>query len=173
MTVKVKNDIIDLLGMKEQMDVIVFDYIDTSKHWSKALKGLSSMLQQVVSHYKSYVKRSNGQPPAANSYWLLFADLSAKLAYFNALVMHELQREKSQIANDLEIENLLLLAGYGLPAIENEENEELLEQIFDLYKKLPIENSKEKAVAFEANVRKNNGNVKEAIAYFHSKWFAG
>ena len=170
MAVKVKNDIMDLLGMKEKMDVIVFDYIDTSKHWAKAFKGLSSMLHQAIDHYKAYVKKHDGQIPAANSYWLLFADLTAKLAYFNALVMHELQNEKDVTINQQELENLVLLAGFGLPAIDDEENEELLKEIFKLYKKLPIANVKKQALEFEKSVRENNGSVKEALQYFHTKW---
>lgn len=170
MAVKVKSDIMDLLSMKEKMDVIVFDYIDTSKHWAKAFKGLSSMLHQAMDHYKAYVKKHDGQVPAANSYWLLFADLTAKLAYFNALVMYELQSEKDITINQQELENLVLLAGFGLPAIDNEENAELLDEIFKLYKKLPIANAKKQASEFEQLVRDNNGSVKEALHYFHKKW---
>lgn len=168
MSVKVKKEIVDLLSMKEKMDVIVFDYIDTANHWSKAFKSLSAMLHQLMSHYKSYVQSNEGQPPASNSYWLLFADLSAKLAYFNALTMFELQKEQAE--THVDIERLLLLAGYGLPTIDNEENEEMLEQIVDLYKKLSIKNIKQKAEEFEATIIQNKGSVQEALSYFHTIW---
>ena len=54
MEVKVKGEYMDLLAMKEKMDVIVFDYIDTSHHWLRALKGLSTLLNQATKFYKSY-----------------------------------------------------------------------------------------------------------------------
>lgn len=172
MSVRAKSELIDLLGMREKMDVIVFDYIDTSQHWQKALKGLSFLFNQVMSHFKSYVKNNDGQSPTANSYWLLFADVSAKLAYFTALATYELHNEQGGEINSEDLERLLFIAGYSLPAIENEENESLLEQIFELYKKLPIQGIEKKVIEFEETVQKNNGNLKAAIAFLHNNIIA-
>ena len=166
MEVKVKGEYIDLFAMREKMDVIVFDYIDTSHHWLKALKGLSTLLNQATKYYKSYVQKNNGQFPAANSYWLLFADVTSKLAFFTAWASYEVQIKQDEALNSVELERLLQLAGYGLPAIEDEENEVILEHVFDLYQKLPIPNIEEKVKAFEQDVRSKKGNLKNALAYF-------
>lgn len=173
MEIKLESKLLDIIDMKERMDVIVFDYMDTSNNWSKAYKELDHIFTQLCDFYKEYVSNRDGEIPSsfsnltANTYWTLFANLTAGLAYFKALASYELQCEQGKEINCLEIEQLLLIAGYGNSIIEEEsENEsaDLVKEVLELYRKLPIQS--EKIAEFEKTVNSNK-SLNSYLAFFY------
>ncbi len=79
-----------LAQLQEKVDEIIFDYIDTSKNWGKAYKGLNNLFQQTVQFYEKYVDENN--IPEANVYWTLFLDVVGRLIYFKTLAEKHLTR---------------------------------------------------------------------------------
>jgi len=162
MEIQVIRDHLDIVKLQEKMNSIVFDYLDTSNNYKKAMRALTPLYTQVFTFYKEYLEARAGELPKANTYWHLFIDCSAKLCYFLAASIYYSSNELQQTPE--KVERLLLNAAYSLPSIEQEENEELLTAIIALYGEV-IEDE-EKVTALRNNVLAQKGDVKQCLQQF-------
>lgn len=52
MEIQVIRDHLDIVKLQEKMNAIVFDYLDTSNNYPKAMRGLNPLYSQVTTYYK-------------------------------------------------------------------------------------------------------------------------
>src|SRR5690554_4918576 len=82
--IQVNNNILNLVQLQEELDGILFDYIDTSQKWNQAFERLEELLRQTISYFTSYV-RNEGKVPEGNVFWALYMDIVAKIIYYKTL----------------------------------------------------------------------------------------
>ncbi|MEK4628032.1 MAG: GTPase [Solibacillus sp.] len=128
MNIELKNDLLNLPSLQQQVDTIVFDYIDTKPNWSKAFEQLDELLQKMAVTFNNYVERNEGELPKSSTYWVLFMDIASKLLYFTGLAHSNLINEKDEEAK-AHIVNMYKLSAVCLPNPIREENEEVLSEI--------------------------------------------
>ncbi|RHW38645.1 hypothetical protein D1B33_07150 [Lysinibacillus yapensis] len=118
---------LNLLQLKEQMDEIVFNYIDTSSKWEIAYSKINELLQIAVHHFERYVE-VNGELPKENTYWVLFLNLGYKLIYFHTISDYQLKEQPSEADKKRAVE-LLTLSAKCIPNVQSENHAEFLEEI--------------------------------------------
>ncbi|MEK5232666.1 hypothetical protein MHB42_12940 [Lysinibacillus sp. FSL K6-0232] len=159
MEIQVIRDHLDIVKLQEKMNDIVFDYLDTSNNYPKAMRELNPLYRQATTFYKEYIDKRAGELPNANTYWHLFVDCYAKLCYFLAEATYyssnALQKTPEQV------EHLLKVAAYSLPNIVQEENEQLLTAIFDLM--MEVLEDKEKVAVIRNEVLAQQGDIKQCL----------
>lgn len=160
--IQVIRDHLDIVKLQEKMNTIVFDYLDTSNNYPKAMRELNPLYTQVTTFYKEYVDSKAGELPGANTYWHLFIDCSAKLCYFLAESMYYSSNELQKTPE--KVEQLLTIAAFSLPSIEQEENEQLLLAIFALYSE--VVEDEEKIASLRNAVLEQKGAVKQCLQQF-------
>ena len=163
MEIQVIRDHLDIVKLQEKMDAIVFDYLDTSNNYPKAMRELNPLYIQVTTFYKEYVANRVGEIPDANTYWHLFIDCSAKLCYFLAASIYYSSNALQKTPE--KVEQLLTIAAYSLPSIEQEENAQILSAIFALYSE--VVNDDEKADSLKNTVLDQKGSVKQCLQHFN------
>ncbi len=165
MEIQVIREHLDIVKLQEKMNSTVFDYLDTSNNYTKAMRALTPLYTQATTFYKEYLVAKAGELPKANTYWHLFIDCSAKLCYFLAASTYyssnELQKTPEKVGR------LLTIAARSLPSIEQEENEELLAAIIALYGEVIKDD--DKVAALREEVLAQKGDVKQCLQQF--KWF--
>ncbi|MFJ7646260.1 hypothetical protein ACIQ1H_01855 [Lysinibacillus sp. NPDC097279] len=165
MEIQVIREHLDIVKLQEKMNSTVFDYLDTSNNYTKAMRALTHLYTQATTFYKEYLVAKAGELPKANTYWHLFIDCSAKLCYFLAASTYyssnELQKTPEKVGR------LLTIAARSLPSIEQEENEELLAAIIALYGEVIKDD--DKVAALREEVLAQKGDVKQCLQQF--KWF--
>ena len=118
---------LNLADLQQQMDETIFDYIDSKPNWDKAYILLDEMLEQTTKYFLRVVE-TKGELPKANTYWVLFTEINAKLIYFTTLALkHRTQRSKG-ITDEL-LANRFEIASKCLTNIHTEENEQFLQEI--------------------------------------------
>ena len=162
MEIQVIRDHLDIVKLQEKMNSIVFDYLDTSNNYTKAMRSLTPLYTQVTTFYKEYLGARAGELPKANTYWHLFIDCSAKLCYFLAASIFYASNELQKTPE--KVESLLTIAAYSLPSIEQEENEEFLTAIFALYG--DVVEDHEKVSALRDDVLAQQGEAKQCLQRF-------
>ncbi|MEE3805797.1 hypothetical protein V2H29_02420 [Lysinibacillus fusiformis] len=162
MEIQVIRDHLDIVKLQEKMNAIVFDYLDTSNNYPKAMRGLNPLYSQVTTYYKEYVDHRSGELPSANTYWHLFIDCCAKLCYFLAASTYYSSNALQKTPE--KVERLLTIAAYSLPGIEQEENELLLTDIFALLKE--VLEDEEKMTTIRNEVLAQKGDVKQCLEQF-------
>ncbi|MFJ7734323.1 hypothetical protein ACIQXF_20950 [Lysinibacillus sp. NPDC097231] len=162
MEIQVIRDHLDIVKLQEKMNAIVFDYLDTSNNYPKAMRQLNPLYIQATTFYKEYVDNRAGEIPSANTYWHLFIDSCAKLCYFLAASTYYSSNELQQTPK--KVERLLKIAAISLPNIEQEENEQLLSAIFALYSE--IVEDEEKITLLRNEVLTQKGAVKQCLQQF-------
>ena len=60
MEIQVIRDHLDIVKLQEKMNAIVFDYLDTSNNYPKAMRELNPLYIQVTTYYKEYVNQRAG-----------------------------------------------------------------------------------------------------------------
>ncbi|KOY81021.1 hypothetical protein I6G82_04150 [Lysinibacillus macroides] len=159
MEIQVIRDHLDIVKLQEKMNTIVFDYLDTSNNYPKAMRELNPLYKQATTFYKDYVEKQAGELPSANTYWHLFIDCYAKLCYFLAISMYyssnALQKTPEQV------EQLLKVAAYSLPNIDQEENDQLVTTIFALLKE--VMEDEEKVATIRHEVLAQKGDTKQCL----------
>ena len=162
MEIQVIREHVDIVRLQEKMNSIVFDCIDTSNNYRKAMRDLNQIYTQVTTFYKDFIDGRDGELPPANTYWYLFIDCSAKLCYFLATATYyasnELQKTPEKIAKLLET------AARILPNIEQEENEEFLTAVLSLHTEIIGDGSK--TALLQEEVLAQKGNVKNCLQQF-------
>lgn len=162
MEIQVIRDHLDIVKLQEKMNAIVFDYLDTSNNYPKAMRELNPLYIQVTTYYKEYVNQRAGELPKANTYWHLFIDCCAKLCYFLAASTYYSSNALQKTPE--KVEHLLKIAAYTLPSIEQEENEQLLEDIMALLTE--VLEDEEKATNIRNEVLSQKGEVKQCLQQF-------
>lgn len=115
---------LNLLQLKEQLDEVVFNYIDTSQKWGVAHAKIEQLLKAVVQHFDQYVK-ANGELPKENTYWVLFLNLSYKLIYFHTITGYH----GNVLPNKERTVELLILSAKCIPNVQSENHAEFLSEI--------------------------------------------
>ncbi|MGE7912814.1 hypothetical protein [Lysinibacillus xylanilyticus] len=162
MEIQVIRDHLDIVKLQEKMNNIVFDYLDTSNNYPKAMRELNPLYTQVTTFYKNYVDERAGEIPSANTYWHLFIDCCAKLCYFLAASTYYSSNALQKTPE--KVEQLLTVAAFSLPSIEQEENEQLLLAIFTLYSE--VVEDEEKTASLRNVVLEQKGAVKQCLQQF-------
>lgn len=162
MEIQVIRDHLDIVKLQKKMDDIVFDYLDTSNNYPKAMRELNPLYTQATVFYKEYLDNRAGELPSANTYWHLFIDCCAKLCYFLAASTYYSSNELQKTPE--KVERLLTVAAYSLPNIEQEENEQLLSSIFALYRE--VVGDEEKIASLRTAVLEQKGAVKQCLQQF-------
>jgi len=160
MEIQVIRDHLDIVKLQEKMNAIVFDYLDTSNNYPKAMRELNPLYIQVITYYKEYVNQR--ALPKANTYWHLFIDCCAKLCYFLAASTYYSSNALQKTPE--KVEHLLKIAAYSLPSIEQEENEQLLEDIIALLTE--VLEDEEQATIIRNEVLSQKGEVKQCLQQF-------
>lgn len=151
--IELKNDLLNLPKLQLQVDNIVFDNIDTKPNWSKAYERLHALLQKVSSNFNTYIAGNDEAMPKASTYWTLFMDIAAKLAYFTGLAHSHLIAENDAEAKAGIIE-LYQISACCLPNATLEDNEEFISEVQKSYeqltgKPLQVEATKNTITCFE------------------------
>lgn len=162
MKIQVIRDHLDIVKLQEKMNDIVFDYLDTSNNYQKAMRELDPLYTQVTTFYKAYITERAGEIPSSNTYWHLFIDCCAKLCYFLASSTYYSSNELQKTPE--KVEQLLTVAALSLPSIEQEENEQLLLEIFSLYSE--VVEDEEKITSLRHAVLEQKGAVKQCLQQF-------
>ncbi|WP_155591719.1 hypothetical protein [Lysinibacillus cavernae] len=162
MEIQVIRDHLDIVKLQEKMNAVVFDYLDTSNNYPKAMKELNPLYIQVTAYYKEYIENRSGELPSANTYWHLFIDCCAKLCYFLAASTYFSSNALQKTPE--EVEQLLKIAAYSLPSIEQEENELLLTEILALLTEVLAD--EEKVTTIRNEVLAQKGDVKQCLQQF-------
>ena len=162
MEIQVIREHLDIVKLQEKMNSIVFDYLDTSSHYTKAMRALTPLYTQATTFFKEYIESKAGELPKANTYWHLFIDCSAKLCYFLAASIYYSSNELQKTPE--KVERLLAIAASSLPSIEQEENEEFLSAIFALYS--DVVEDQDKVAALRENVLAQKGDAKQCLQQF-------
>lgn len=155
MEIQVIRQHLDIVKLQEKVDSIVFDYIDTSNNYKKAMRELNQIYTQVTTFYKDFIDGRNGEIPPINTYWCLFLNCSAKLCYFLASATYYASNELQKTPG--KVEKLLEIAARTLPNIEREENEEFLTAIFALQTEVAADEPKTATLREEVLARKGSG----------------
>lgn len=162
MEIQVIRDHLDIVKLQEKMNAIVFDYLDTSNNYPKAMRELTPLYTQVTTYYKEYIDQRAGELPSANTYWHLFIDCCAKLCYFLAASTYYSSNALQKTPE--KVECLLTIAAYSLPSIEQEENEQLLTDILALLAE--VLEDEEKTTTIRDEVLSQKGDVKNCLKQF-------
>lgn len=128
MNIELKNDLLNLPKLQEQVDTIVFDSIDSKPNWSKAYEQLDGLLQKVAQNFNSFITSKEGVMPKASTYWTLYMDIAAKILYFTGLAQSHLMDEQDPEAKAQVLERYKLSASC-LPNASLEENEEYISEV--------------------------------------------
>lgn len=134
--IQVSNNILNLVQLQEELDGILFDYVDTSQKWDKAYEKLDVLLNELMTYFNSHIQRNNGNLPEGDVYWTLFMDIASRLIYFKTVASMNLvgatcEKEKESIHNALHD------AANCLPNVQSrnldflQEMSQTYEQMFD------------------------------------------
>lgn len=151
--------------LQEKVDEIIFDYIDTSKNWGKAYKGLNNLFQQTVRFYVEYVDKQNGSIPEGNVYWTLFAEIVARMVYFKSLA----EKHLTDLQTDENVENIIegyTVAAYCLPNVKATNVHELLNEISESYEEIQLEDGM-KGKFIQMITEKSHSIKENLITFYH------
>ncbi|CAM5195404.1 Dimeric dUTPase (All-alpha-NTP-PPase superfamily) OS=Ureibacillus acetophenoni OX=614649 GN=SAMN05877842_102309 PE=4 SV=1 [Ureibacillus acetophenoni] len=163
--IEVKNGLINVAQLQEKVDEIIFDYIDTSKNWAKAHKGLNNLYQQTVRFFVDYVDNQNGSIPKGNVYWTLFAEIVARITYFKTLA----ERHLKDLQTDVDVENII--KGYSaaancLPNVKVIKEHDLLDEISESFEEIHLQDGVKGN--FKQSIIENNNTIQENLkAFYH------
>ena len=144
-----------LLQLKEQLDEIVFNDIDTSRKWEVAYSKLDSLLENATMYYNGF-KEAYGDKPKENTTAILFLNVSYKLIYFHTIsYYHSNETDKESVKN--QALELLLLAANCIPDARNETHAEYLDEIAKSYEE--ISQIQGKQVEFKNSIIEQNNRI--------------
>lgn len=159
MNLKLKLNELDIISMQEQVDEIVFNYIDTSANYEQAYKQIAPKLDEAMQFLQRYLEKNSLQVPPSNTYWTIFAGLVSKLAYFKAFTMWKLQHGSTE-----EMNRLFVASAYVLPNKETEASEEILEDIAVQYRIFQQQRN-EQAIDLHEDALSQKLSTTECLAY--------
>jgi len=149
--IQVTNGILNLFQLQEELDGILFNYIDTSQKWDKAYEELKELLDELTAYFKNYLQEHDGRLPDNEMYWSLFIDNVSRILYFKTVAYMNLQKDMTEEQKEL-IKSALHDAAGCLPHVQGR-NFEFLQEISQTYDLLFNENAHFEKYYFD----KNNG----------------
>ncbi|MEK4255223.1 hypothetical protein [Ureibacillus sp. FSL K6-2830] len=158
--IQIRNDILNLVQLQEELDGILFDYIDTSKKWDLAFEELKQLLDELVTYFKNYVRRKDGRLPESDMYWSLFIDIVSKIIYFNTIVYMNLVKEMTEEQKE-QIKKSFHDAANCLPDVQGR-NLEFLQEMSETFNQLFHEEDE-----FERYYLDKNNGLKDCIRFFN------
>lgn len=163
MTTKVPmtNEAVKLIRLKEKMDEIIFNDIDTSQNWERAYLSLGELLERFVDYYNTAV--ANDESPKENTFWMMFLDISSKLIFFHSLSYYKMQTEKSVKVIE-EVKELFTIAANCIPNVQKIVNAQFLNEIASSYEELELLNVKEGS--FERTILIQNNKPQTCFEHF-------
>ncbi|OCS88476.1 hypothetical protein [Caryophanon tenue] len=160
MEMKTKNNRVDLMSVREFVDEIVFNHIDTSNNYEQAYKALAPKLDEGLAYLKKYMQENNGELPKSNTYWTLYATLISKISYFTAFSMWKLQKGTVD-----EINTLFLASVYVLPNKATAVNEEILEDVSANYTVFQQEQQFDTVIDLHKEALNRNMTTADCLSY--------
>jgi hypothetical protein len=153
---------LNLIQLKEEMDGIVFNYIDTSQKWDVAHTQLDELLKNAIDYFDSYTK-ANGDLPKENTYWVLFLNFGYKLIYFHTISYYQLKGCDNEEVKERVVE-LLTLAANCIPNVKKRSHGEFLNEIARSLEE--IQQEPKIQGEFEKSILEQNNQVKDCILSF-------
>lgn len=151
-----------ILQLKEQMDEVVFNYIDTSQKWEVAYSELDVLLEKTTGYFESYMEAS-GDKPEGNTTAVLFLNVAYKLIYFHTISYYHLE-ETDQAAVRDKVLDLLTLAAKCIPDVHKENNAEYLGEIAKSYEEISREQGNQQG--FNKVILEKKPKIEDCFAHF-------
>lgn len=152
---------LNLLQLKEQMDEVVFNYIDTSNKWERAYSELDGLLISIVDFFNSQIT-SEGLPKQ-NTYWILFMDITSRLIYFHTFAFYQMKKLQQEDVTK-EVLQSYLIAANCIPDVRKLANAEFLLEVAHSFEE--IELYKGKQGEFERAILEQNNQASDCIEAF-------
>lgn len=130
-----KGKNLNLLQLQNEMNEIVFNYIDTTQKWEKAYTHLDDLLNVAIEHFQSHIKKELKHKLTSDTYSVLFLNIVARTIYFLTIAYKEMKKNNSELYKDNAL-SLLLHSVKCLPNTKNEENKQFLNEIKELAEQL-------------------------------------
>lgn len=159
--IQVSNNFLNLVQLQEQLDGILFDYIDTSQKWDKAYEEIDYLLIELITYFNTQIQRSNGNLPEGDVYWTLFMDIASRLIYFKSVALMNLVGNNSA-EQKVMIKNALHEAANCLPNVQSR-NLDFLQEISQTYGQIFGDSQRE----FEQIYLEKNNSLKDCLASFN------
>ncbi len=156
------NKALNLLQLKETMDEIVFDYIDSTQKWEKAYEEIDELLNNTVNFYNNHVIKEGGVPKQ-NTYWVLFMDIASKLIYFHTMAYYQLKKQQNLDVSK-EVLQLYKIAANCIPDVRKLANAEFLIEVAQRYEEIELYNGKQGE--FERIILEQNNRANDCINAF-------
>lgn len=150
------------LQLKEQLDEVVFNYIDTAQNWEVAYSKLDKLLEEATVYFHEYMEAS-GDQPKGNTTAIIFLNVAYKLIYFHTISHYHLKDTNQQAVKENALE-LLTLAAKCIPDVKKENHAEYLTEIAKSYEKISQVEGKQKE--FEQAILEQNTSVSDCFTAF-------
>ena len=151
-----------LLQIKEQLDEIVFNYIDTSQKWEVAYTKLDALIEKATIYYNGFME-AYGDKPKENTTAILFLNISFKLIYFHTISFYHLKETNQEVVKEQVLE-LLTLAANCIPDVQKENHAEYLNEIAKSYEE--ISQVKGKQAEFERSILEQNNRIGDCFNFY-------
>jgi len=158
--IQVTNDLMNLFQLQEELDGILFNYVDTSQKWDIAYEELGQLLDELIAYFRNYIQSKNGKLPENEMYWSLFMDNVSRILYFKTFAYINLQKELSEEQKEM-IQQALHDAASCLPDVQGR-NHEFLQEIGQTYDQLYHDHGQ-----FEKTYLDKNYRLSDCLEYFH------
>ncbi|MED3662645.1 hypothetical protein NST62_07815 [Ureibacillus sp. FSL K6-8385] len=158
--IQVNNDILNLVQLQEELDGILFDYIDTSQKWDSAYNELKQLLEELIAYFKNYLRKNDGKLPDNEMYWSLFMDITSRIIYFKTFAYMNLLNDINEEQKEA-IKQALHDAAGCLPNVQGR-NMEFFQEISQTYHQLFQEKDD-----FEKYYYDKNNSLHDCLEYFN------
>lgn len=155
-----KYNKINILKLQNDLNEIVFNYIDSSQKWDKAYSALDELMSTTIGHFQSSVKKDQINTLPANTYWVLFLNNVSRLIYFHTIAYKEAKANSSELSKETVL-SLIQHAVKCLPNTKHEENQQFLEEI-----KQTVEQLGGSVEEIDKIAQKNNDDPRSCLTAF-------
>ncbi|GGG27275.1 hypothetical protein GCM10007425_22300 [Lysinibacillus alkalisoli] len=133
MTIKrTKGDLLDIMSLQEQVEQIVFDYMDTSVRYEIAYEQLNPLFQETINYYMTYLDKQQALP-TASTYWHMFASTTAQLSFFLSVVLLSTAKTDEQRKEGMTLAHIAVTS---LPYVQAESIDLVVQEMNDTYTRL-------------------------------------
>ncbi|CDZ99907.1 hypothetical protein BN1050_00356 [Metalysinibacillus saudimassiliensis] len=148
-----KGDLLDVMSLQEQIDHIVFDYMDTSVRHEIAHEQLNELFTEVQQYFASYIMKNNGVLPDASTYWLMFVSCVSQLSYFLSITTFTTAQQSADKTQAVQYAELAVAT---LPQMKNEDDELLVDEMNEKYTALIEDETKMREVVASLATARND-----------------
>lgn len=158
--IQVKNNVLNLVQLQEQLDGILFDYVDTSQKWDRAYEELNNLLNELMSYFNKQIQKNGRNLPEGDVYWTLFMDIASRLIYFKTVALINLS--EINFAEQREsMKQAIHDAAKCLPNVQSR-NIDFLQEISQTYGQIFDAEERE----FEQQYLEKNHSLRDCLASF-------